>query len=289
MTLDPKWDFDALSSETHSAEDNLANPGATNAMVLAALAQAAGEAPALPDPEDPYVELPGGLYWDGELLRTAEVRELNGDDEEALAALKGSMARWVSVMLERNVIRIGDAAMTPAMARALLIGDRDALLLHIRIVTFGPEITLTNIVCPHCDAAMDATIDLTTVDTVRLEEPTPRHEYTVALRRGRSAQVRLPGGAAQESTFAEDAGTPAKRNTVLLGQCLLSVTDATGEVRPMKGAALAQSLSMADRQMVLRYIATSQPGPKLDDIRFTHETCGEEVRLPLTLPELFRI
>jgi hypothetical protein len=289
MTIDSTWDFDALSEETHSATDNLAGGEATNALMASVLGDSVGEPPQVPDPEDPHVELPGGLYWDGALLRTAEVRELNGDDEEALAALKGSLARWMSVMLERNVVRVGDVPMTAAMSRKLLIGDRDALLLHIRIVTFGPEITLSNIVCPHCDAALDATVDLRTVETVRLDTPAAGHEYTVPLRRGGTARVRLPGGEAQEAAFAEDASTAAQRNTRLLALCLLRVTDADGTARQKTGEALAQSLSMADRQLVLKYLAEHQPGPRLDDVTFTHSACGEEVRLPITLPELFRI
>lgn len=289
MTSDPTWDFDSIGSDTRSAQENLANADATNALVASALAESIGDAPTLPAPEDPIVTLPGGLYWKGQLLRTAEVRELTGEDEEKLAAVTGSLARWMSAMLEMAVVRIGDEKPTPAMIRKLLIGDRDELMLGIRVATFGRTITLVNIVCPHCDEGMDATIDLTTVDRVTLDTPNLRHEHEVPLRRGGTAIVRLPDGAGQELIFAEDSGNPAERNTKLLGHCLVKVTDATGAQAGKSREALAQSLGMADRQTVLRYLGEKQPGPKLDDIRFEHEACGEEVRLPLTLPELFRI
>lgn len=289
MTSDTIWDFDSLSADTRSAEESLAQGDATNALVASVLADSVGRGPAVPDPGDPHVALPGGLYWEGELVTAGRVRELTGTDEETLAAVTGSIARWMSALLELAVDRIGDEKPTPAMIRKLLIGDRDALLLGVRIATFGPLITLNGIVCPHCDAAMDATVDLTTVDQVVLDNPQPRHEYEVPLRRGGVATVRLPNGEAQELIFGEDSGNSAQRNTKLLGHCLVGVTDPEGNSVDKRGDALAQSLGMADRQTVLRYLADNQPGPKLDDIRFVHEACGEEVRLPLTLPELFRI
>lgn len=288
MTLDPQWDFDALASgTTRTAEENTANPAVTNALMTSILTNSVGEPPVPEAPEDPHVDLPGGLLWQGAVLRTARVRELTGEDEEALAAVTGSVARWMSVMLERSVERLGDEEPTPGMIRKLLIGDRDELLLAVRIATFGPEITVRQMVCPHCEQSFDATVDLSTVERVRLK--TPLSEYEVPLRRGGVVFVRFPDGTAQEATFTNDATTSAQRNSRLLGHCLVRVTDPTGVAVPKAGEALAQSLSMADRQLVLKYLADHQPGPRLDDIRFTHDQCGEEVRLPLTLPELFRI
>lgn len=288
MTHDTTWDFDGIGADTHSAQDNLAHPETTNAKVEAVLLESVGDAPTVPFPGDHLVQLPGGLYWDGELLRTAEVRELTGHDEEVLAALTGSIAEWMSVMLGRAVERIGDRKPTPAMIRKLLIGDRDALMLGVRIATFGPDITAT-LVCPHCDEQFEATVDLRTVESVVLAAPTPQHEHEVQLRGGGTAVVRLPDGAAQERIFADDAGNPAQRNTRLLTRCLVSLKDEQGRPVARQGSELAQGMGMADRQIVLRYLADFQPGPKLDAIRFSHVTCGEEVRLPLTLPDLFRL
>lgn len=290
MTVDSQWDFDALSGDTRTAEQNASGAEATNALMASVLSGAVSDPPAVPDPEDPHVDLPGGLYWDGELLRTAEVRELTGTDEEALAAVRGSLARWMSLLLERTVVRIGDLTPTPAAIRRLLIGDRDELLLGVRIVTFGPTITLQHVVCPHCEQPVDLTVDLRTIDRVVLDSPAPRHEYTVPLRRGGTAVVRLPDGAAQEKTFGDDDRmTSAQRNTILLSECLVSVTDSAGQPVALSGEALAQNLGMADRQIILQYLSEHQPGPRLDDIRIQHDGCGQEVRLPLTLPELFRI
>lgn len=283
--LDRDWDS-LGTSDTRTAQQNLAAPEATNAMVAQVLAESVGERPTLEAGRDGLVRLPGGLYWEGELLRTAEVRELTGEDEEALSRVQGSLARWMSVLLERAVVRIGDISPTPAMIRKLLVGDRDELLVGVRIVTFGKDITARNIRCPHCDGMLDAIVDLSGIERVKVEEPRPRHEYEVPLRKGGTAVVRLPDGETQEALHKDDDLTLAERNTILLSKCLVKVL--AGEVQDGRsGAELAKALSMADRQRITRYIAETQPGPRLDDITFEHNACGKEVRLPLTLPELF--
>ncbi|MFE9834036.1 hypothetical protein ACFYP4_02635 [Streptomyces sp. NPDC005551] len=282
------WDFDKLAGDVVTAESALASPEMVNAQVTQALNESVGDAPEPPEPADDYVSLPGGLYWDGELIRDAQVRELTGDDEEQLARVKGSLARWVSVLLERNVVRVGSVPTDATLVRRLLIGDRDALLLGIRIATLGKEITARQVQCPHCQGFFDATVDLSTVDTVRVDEPRPRHEYEVPLRKGRKALVRLPDGEAQELMLKADDATLPERNTILLGHCVVRVLDADGEGLRLSGPLLAKSLGMGDRQTILRHIHDTQPGPRLDDIRFNHEECGREVLLPITIGELFR-
>ncbi|MFI0265648.1 T4 family baseplate hub assembly chaperone [Streptomyces luteogriseus] len=283
------WDFDSLSGEVVSAESALAAPGAVNSQISQAIGESIGDAPQPPAPSDSHVPLPGGIYWEGELLKDAEVRELTGEDEEELARVKGSLARWVSVLLERNVVRIGPVTNpSPAMVRKLLIGDRDALLLGIRVATLGREITAHNVQCPHCEEFFDATVDLTTVEQVTITEPRPRHEYEVPLRNGRIALVRLPDGAAQEEMLKAESATLPERNTSLLAQCLVQVSDASGQAVTPSGAALARSLGVADRRQLLQHIHDTQPGPVLNEISFEHEACGKEVILPITIGELFR-
>lgn len=283
------WDFDNLDGSLVTADSAVSNPAATNAQMAQVMEESIGDAPVIAEPSDTHVELPGGIWWEGNLLRQAEVRELTGEDEEELARVKGSLVRWVSVLLERNVVRIGDVTSpTPAMIRELLIGDRDALILAARVATFGKEITAHRIQCPHCEEFFDATVDLTTVEQIRLKEPRQVHEYTVPLRVGRKAVVRLPNGLAQEEMFKADEATLPERNTALLGHCLTRVLDASGRAVSGFGTELAKRLGMADRQTILRFIAETQPGPRLDAITFQHEACGKEVSLPITIGDLFR-
>jgi hypothetical protein len=194
----------------------------------------------------------------------------------------------VSLLLERCVVRIGDVEPTPAMVRRLLVGDRDALLLGIRVATFGRDITAHQVQCPHCQEFFSATVDLSSVDSVRIAEPRPRHEYEVPLRRGRVAVVRFPDGEAQEAMLRTDDATLPERETALLASCVVRVQDADGEGLGQGGELLAKRLPTMDRKAIIRHIADNQPGPRIDDIRFAHEACGKEVALPITIGELFR-
>lgn len=284
---DNQWDFDSIDGSVTSAEEALANPGAVNSQVQQALTESVGDAPVITPPEDDLVTLPGGLFWDGELLKTAQVRELTGEDEEALSRVKGSLARWLTVLLERSVVRVGVEPVTLKLIRRLLIGDRDELVIGVRIATFGKFITAHNVQCPHCDEYFDATVDLTKVERVTLKEPRPRHEYEVELRNGRKALVRLPDGVAQEAVFEIEDATMPERNSALLAGCLVKVMSAAGE-DGRSGRELAKALSVADRRTLLEFISTTQPGPLLDDIQFAHDACGKEVRLELKMPDLFR-
>jgi hypothetical protein len=260
-----------------------------NAQISQAIGESIGDMPQPQEPySDPQILLPGGVYWDGKLLRTAEVREMTGEDEEELARVKGSLARWMSVLLERCVVRIGDMEPTPALIRKLLIGDRDALVLGVRIATFGPDITASHVQCPHCEEFFSATVDLSTLDCARIEDPRPRHEYEVELRHERTAIVRLPDGEAQEQMLMADEATLPERETTLLAHAIVRVVDASGQELSKTGADLAKSLPTPDRRRIIRHIVKYQPGPKLDDIRFTHDGCGKEVSLPIEFGDLFR-
>ncbi|MFE6739800.1 T4 family baseplate hub assembly chaperone [Streptomyces tubercidicus] len=285
---DAAWDFDELGGNVTTLDTALGNPEGVNAQVQQALSESASPEPVISEPEDTHYTLPGGIYWEGELLRDAEVRELTGTDEEELARVRGSVVRWMSVVLERNVVRIGNVTPTPTMLRQLLIGDRDALILGIRIASLGPEYTARNIQCPHCEEYFDATVDLTTIHQVTLDNPKPRHEYEVQLRRGRRAFVSLPDGAAQERMFQNESATLPERNTALISACLRRVVDAEGAGLNLGGEVLARSLGMVDRTAILRFIAETQPGPELHNTSFVHEACGKEVILPITIGELFR-
>ena len=79
-------------------------------------------------PSASEVDLPGGyLNFDGKLITTAEVRELTGADEEAIAKA-GSTAKSLHVLLERGLVKLGDKEATKDDIDLLLSGDRDAIL-----------------------------------------------------------------------------------------------------------------------------------------------------------------
>ena len=241
--------------------------------------------PRINAPGENQVTLERGICRDGTWYRDAEVRELNGFDEEALAAVGAgsSPQKIIETLLTRGTVSVGGEPMNRKLASELLIGDRELLILAIRRATFGDTLEFERLPCSNCGELVDLTVPLDAIPFVHLDEP-ERIEYEVPLRKGATAIVRLPTGDDQEAVFAV-RDNRAKQDSVILSRCVLRLVQVDGAevLRPP-----SQTLSWADRQAVLKFLVATQPGPRLADFAFTHETCGEEVSLPINLAVLFR-
>lgn len=99
------------------------------------------------------VALPHGLMVDGEFVRSARLRELNGYDEQEFGKPGGpTIAAAITTELLDRVAVFGEGSSSEKylkLARRLTIGDRVALLLHLRRLTFGDRIECI-ITCPAC-------------------------------------------------------------------------------------------------------------------------------------------
>jgi hypothetical protein len=292
-------DINALAREHALPPDhefvNPAEDPAALAKASAALANTVKD----PEPEPPadtLVQLPGGIVRGALVIRQAEVRELTGEHEEALAraarAQPGSVVHFLSTLLECGTVRFGteDPAQTSAFLRDALVGDRDALLIGIRRATYGDDIELEDWKCPECKNRADLTIPLDDIPVHKLEHPDKDITFDVPLRRGRTAEVRLANGADQAAVFASPDLTVAERDSILLGRCLLAIRDKDGTRHLTTGTegALARKLALPDRHAILRDLTEKQPGPKFGEVKFTHQDCGKEVGLALGLPDLFQ-
>jgi hypothetical protein len=269
----------------------LEDPAATSKAIAAALASTAD--PVLEPPPDTVVTLPGGLAIGSTVIRTAEVRELTGEHEEIIAkatqSRNGNIFHFMNVLLECGTMRIGteDPADTKKLLKNMLVGDRDALILGIRRATYGDSIELERWTCPGCGEASDLTVPL---DDIPVQELEGSGTFTVELRKGRSAELRLTTGADQLTIFEDAKLSDAERNTLWLSRCIVSLTDADETKHTTAGFALgyARSLSIPDRHTILRELTDRQPGPRMSDMRITHEICGKEVDLLLGIADLFR-
>lgn len=276
-------DFENFGSQTISG---LESPEEATAATQALLKEDrdAGR-PVIDSPGSNQVTLHRGICRDGTWYRDAEVRELNGLDEEAIAAAGagGVPYKVFEALLLRGVESVGGEPMTRKLAGELLIGDREELILGIRRATFGDDLQFERLPCEHCGDLVDLTVHLSAVPTVHLDDP-ERAEFEVPLRKGGTAFVRLPTGQDQEAVFAVK-NNRAKQDSEILNRCVLRLVlpDGTEVRRPP-----AQTLSMGDRQTISEFLVKTQPGPRLLDFAFTHDTCGEEVPLPISLAVLFR-
>ena len=130
--------------------------------------------------------LPGG-FWDadGRLHREAWLRPLTGREEELLAgAGAGSTAVAVTELLGRCLSRLGGLEPVPVdVVRGLLVADREVLLLRLRQLTFGDQVS-GDLICPWPECGEQVTLSFR-LSELPVQEPALRAPtYT----------VRLPGG-----------------------------------------------------------------------------------------------
>ena len=275
----------------HDKDDLLARAIAGSADISAALS-AADVMPEPPPPPPGQVTLPGGLPRGGKVHRTAVVRELNGSDEEALskALASGSLFRFMDTLIERGTEMIGDLPATRELLKTLLIGDRDELAVAIRIATYGDEVVIEGWQCPHCQGMSDISFSLAEdVGRRVLDDPAADGVFDVALRKGAKVRVRLPNGEDQDALFENPEWTAAQRNTVLLSRCVMTYTGPDGQdVNIRAFPRMVLDLSIPDRQAVISQVAKRQPGPRYNEVKFTHAECGKQVVLALGVTDLFR-
>ena len=237
----------------------------------------------IPSLPDTTVTLAAGLIdpFENTVSTTAEVRELNGADEEAIAKLSDP-GKALLAILERATVSVGDQPSTKQILGSLLAGDREALLLAIRKATFGSEVEVST-VCDKCPELQTFKIDLDKdVEVKRLEDPIRDRRFTVELKAG-LAKVNLPTGDVQTQIINATDKNSAELDTMLLVACVTEIGD-----QPVLSPNRIRSLGITDRRLLLDEIANRNPGPQLSEIKKACGTCGQEVYLPLTLAELFR-
>ena len=235
-------------------------------------------------PSKTEVSLPGGfIAGDGSLVKYAEVRELTGSDEEAISRA-GSIGRVLVAMLQRGIVSIGDQPVKKEDLDSLLSGDRDTILLGIRKVTFGDSIDY-NLTCPSCSTELDVTVDLNKdIPYKNLEDPINERGFTYKSKTKGDIVISLPNGMTQKKLLENNDKTRAELNTILLAGCVDSVD---GKVS--LGASTVLGLGMADREAIIAEIVDRNPGPRLGEVKTTCEACGEDIPMPLSLADLFRL
>lgn len=265
--------------------DATSNPGLANSLVSQALSTT--EETPVPEIYSGIVELPGGwLDPQGNLQTTAEVRELTGADEEAMgkAMIKGTGIDWnrmFKVIMERGVVKLGDRVPTAKDLESLLYGDRDAILLGIRIATYGRDHP-ANITCPLCLRSSDVVFELDTdIPTRKLDDPMVIYRK-VKLRGDHSAEIRLVTVADQAFATADMRVGNAQMTTLLLSRCVKTI-----DGQEHLGEQTMQAMGAGDRKILNTYLMEKAPGPRLGEVVVSCPQCNEESSIAISMTELF--
>jgi hypothetical protein len=190
------------------------------------------------------VTLPGGFWRDGVHYRDAALRPLTGADEAFLLedAAGLSTARRVSAVLVRCLLRLGPLSpVNPEAVAGLTVGDREALLLHLRRLTLGETMPCV-LDCPWCGGKMD--LDLSVGQLLLPTYPHHRAVFETTVGDGERrypVRFRLPTGADQAAVEALVIHDPWAAADALLQRCVLEVV---AENHPLVGlpAAVTQHL-----------------------------------------------
>jgi hypothetical protein len=251
------------------------------ALVQDVLAQDEPAKPITSAPIDPSVVLPGGYQTLRGIVTDAEVRELTGEDEEAIARAT-TPGKLLDTILNRGTVSIGGTPADSATLDALLAGDRDALLVAIRRVTFGDEMVL-NAHCQHCATDQEVTMSLgEDVPVTKLPESAPRL-VEVDCKAGRIVIAPLAGVTQRKLLDAQLESNYAERTTILLRGCVNSINGL-----PVVDDLQVRRLVLRDRTKLVEEIGKLSFGPDMGAIVAPCVACEKEMKLPLSLVDIFR-
>lgn len=260
------------------------NPKLANAVIDQILAdnETQDDEAQITTPSDTLVTLPGGYVTPkGEVIKTAEVRELTGRDEEYISKV-GSIGKAINTVLSRATVSIGNTPVDESMLDTMLSGDRDELMLGIFKATFGSS-TVIAAYCGGCEDFKSVEIDVDRdISRKILVNPLEDRVFTV---KGKSHvyKVALPNGFAQKAISEQADKTVAELTTILLENVVLEIDD-----RPVISKVQVQSLGIADRRLISNEINERVPGPKFEDVTIDCPDCGGKVGVPINLGTLFR-
>jgi hypothetical protein len=261
------------------------NPALANQLAQQAMSAApVEEAPTLTviPPTDGDVTLPGGyLSGLGEVYTTAEVRELNGLDEEAISR-QSTIGKSLTTILSRAVVSVGNEPASEALLDNLLSGDADALMLGIYKTTFGNTVEL-NGYCEGCAVVKRVEVNLNEdISFKSLLDPIGDRVFTV---KGKKTDytIKLPSRKTQKEMMHNADKTAGELNSILLEGCVVSIGG-----QPVLSKVQIQNIGIADRRTIIEAITSRNPGPQFTAVQADCEDCGGKVEVPISLGTIFR-
>ena len=171
------------------------------------------------------IRLPGGLWLEGSCHREVTLRSVRGRDEALLSEdPEAPPVELATRLLTCCVERLGaQDGLNHETAAQLTVGDREALLLHLRRLTLGPRLQCLAR-CPACGEAID--LDLSVDDLLQPPYPDWGTEFETRCPDPDGplqVRYRLPTGADQlaAALLAPEDLTAAR--SLLLNHCILEV------------------------------------------------------------------
>lgn len=233
-------------------------------------------------PRDNVVTLPGGYVTPtGEVITEAEVRELTGKDEEAIAR-SDNAGKVLNGILTRGTVRIGDIDATEDVLDQLFTGDRDYLLLSIYRATFG-DTAITDGYCQGCNDYKTLEVDTTTdIKVDKLDDPIGDRRFQVKGKK--TYDCVIPMGKTQKELLLNGDKTLAELTTILLAGTVRAI-----DGNSVMGRAQIQEIGLSDRRLIADEVNKKTFGPVVDKVEAECPDCGGKVVSPISIGSLFRL
>lgn len=240
------------------------------------------------------IQLPCGLGPDdqGRIHREAEILPMTGAVRKNIARpdVRQSPSKVIDVVLLAGVKRIGSLPRIDRnVLNDLLAGDRDFLMLEIRKLSLGAEVTST-ITCGECDQKVDIRFDLNKIPSASIPEKCEvvngKRVFTIEIPyQGKTikAVFRYPNGSDQAAVSTSK--NPIESNYTLYYRCLLEWNGVSVE---QCSPVLFDDMPLTALDVVEDEFRNKMPGPVLSQAMIC-PLCGAETPLNLGASDfLFR-
>ena len=244
-------------------------------------------------------ELPVGYVDDdGRVHRTAVLRKMTGREEAIMADRRNrnSGARMMSELLASCLLELG-AVSSPGLAavQKLYSADRYFLLLKLREITFGSDLSATY-ACPTCKESITLVEDISELEVRRVAPGELPEQIVVELDDGyvdRAGEVyttlvfRQPTGADEEKISAVARDNASRGKNALMARCLIGVGDMPRARIEALGTSIFNDLTLGDRALIDS--ALNEDGPGVAMTRpVTCPGCGRDYEVTLDLSNFLR-
>lgn len=217
--------------------------------------------------------------------KTIEVRSMTAKEEDILtsrALLRGGKA--ISMLLRSCVV---DKTVD---VDKMLVGDRNAALIGIRITGYGPEYN-TSITCPACGEEVKREIDLRELPVKRfpenarpIREGANEFEFTLPKLCKRVVFKLMTGDDERELlAYAENSRKVGIVEELITTRHKLMIISIGGESDKSKLATMIKNMPAADSRAFRKHVDELTPGVELT-VDFSCGACGTEskgVEVPL--------
>jgi len=190
------------------------------------------------DPDGPFIEgdpvtLPCGFFRDGKVHTDARIAAMTGLTRKAIAKddVRNNPIRVTDVILSHCLKSVGPYTAINKILPDLVIGDRDHLILEIRRISMGDEVS-AGVECGECKAKVDLKFNLDELEMVKLDPEdysVVDGEMTYRLNgKNFNALCRFPKGKDQGLVLQMANKNPVAASYGLYVACLLEWGDKKG-------------------------------------------------------------